>query len=196
MSNENTQEITNPGPDALDVRGRGDGEHPASPADTPEQLSRRKFLSQISLALGGVGAVVVATPIVTFIIGPLFSKTPDTWRAVGAVDSFPVGQTQEVSFEDASPLPWAGTTAKTASWLRREDTNTFTAFAVNCTHLGCPVSWVPGGQLFLCPCHGGVYYADGAVAAGPPPLPLYRYPTRIRDGQVEIQALGTPIPTE
>jgi menaquinol-cytochrome c reductase iron-sulfur subunit len=38
----------------------------------------------------------------------------------------------------------------------------------------------------MCPCHGGVYYKDGSVAAGPPPRPLERYPVRVQDGQVEI----------
>ena len=31
----------------------------------------------------------------------------------------------------------------------------FTAFGLNCSHLGCPVNWRPDAQLFLCPCHGG-----------------------------------------
>ena len=79
-------------------------------------------------------------------------------------------------FEDASPLPWAGVTARTAAWLRRDDAEHFTAFTVHCTHLGCPVRWVADAKLFLCPCHGGVYYADGTVSAGPPPKPLPQYP--------------------
>jgi menaquinol-cytochrome c reductase iron-sulfur subunit len=45
----------------------------------------------------------------------------------------------------------------------------------------------------MCPCHGGVYYQDGTVAAGPPPLPLPRYQVRVRNGQVEIQTNPTPI---
>ena len=38
----------------------------------------------------------------------------------------------------------------------------------------------PDAELFLCPCHGGVYYADGTVAGGPPPQPLFRYGVRDR----------------
>ena len=52
--------------------------------------------------------------------------------------------------------------------------------------------WEPGSQLFLCPCHGGVSYANGVVAAGPPPRPLQQYPVRVRNGQVEILATGVP----
>ena len=45
----------------------------------------------------------------------------------------------------------------------------------------------------MCPCHGGVYYEDGSVAAGPPPHPLSRYPVRVTDGQVEIRTDPIPI---
>ena len=69
----------------------------------------------------------------------------------------------------------------------------FVAFSVNCAHLGCPVQWRPQAQLFLCPCHGGVYYPDGSVAAGPPPHGLTRYPVRVKDGLVEIAAQPIPI---
>ena len=60
-----------------------------------------------------------------------------------------------------------GVTARTAAWLRRDSDASFTAFSVNCTHLGCPVRWFAEPKLFLCPCHGGVYNADGTVAGGP-----------------------------
>ncbi|HLV79830.1 MAG TPA: hypothetical protein VKT32_06085 [Chthonomonadaceae bacterium] len=45
----------------------------------------------------------------------------------------------------------------------------------------------------MCPCHGGDYYPDGKVAAGPPPKALTRYPVRIYNGQVEIQTSAIPI---
>jgi Rieske Fe-S protein len=32
---------------------------------------------------------------------------------------------------------------------------------MNCAHLGCPVTWFPQSGLFMCPCHGGVYYENG-----------------------------------
>ena len=53
--------------------------------------------------------------------------------------------------------------------------------------------WVPDAELFMCPCHGGVYYKDGKVAAGPPPRPLSRYPVRVRAGNVEVRTMPIPI---
>ena len=112
---------------------------------------------------------------------------------LGKVDAFEVGKTVNVTFVDPSPLPWAGVTAHTAAWLRRVNADTFIAFSINCTHLGCPVRWLAEANLFMCPCHGGVYYEDGTVAAGPPPLPLRRYPVRVKNGEVEIQTAPIPI---
>jgi menaquinol-cytochrome c reductase iron-sulfur subunit len=153
---------------------------------------RRRFLARLSIALSAAIAAAAGVPVVGFLVSPLLRKAPRIWRPVGAVDGFTVGQTVNVVFEDASPLPWAGVTARSAAWLRRDDAERFTAFSVHCTHLGCPVRWVADAQLFLCPCHGGVYYLDGSRAAGPPPKPLPQYPVRVRNGQVEI--LTSPIP--
>jgi menaquinol-cytochrome c reductase iron-sulfur subunit len=158
-------------------------------------LSRRQFLARLSIGLGALAAAAASVPIIGFILSPFVRQPPETWRSVGAVDNFKVGETVQVSFLDASPLPWAGVTADTAAWLRRNSEQEFTAFSVNCTHLGCPVRWLPDAELFMCPCHGGVYYQDGAVAAGPPPLPLPQYPVRVRNGQVEIRTSPIPITT-
>ena len=38
--------------------------------------------------------------------------------AWGRSDAFKKGETVEVKFEDASPVPWAGVTGQTAAWLR------------------------------------------------------------------------------
>jgi len=128
----------------------------------------------------------MSVPIVAYLLSPLIHPVRNVWRDVGWVDDFKVGDTAQVAFQEPSPLPWAGQTAKTAMWLRRTGETGFTAFAVTCTHLGCPVSWQAQARLFLCPCHGGVYYADGRVAAGPPPRPLPQYDVRIQGGRVEI----------
>ncbi|HEY4416154.1 MAG TPA: Rieske 2Fe-2S domain-containing protein [Verrucomicrobiae bacterium] len=159
----------------------------------PAELSRRKFFARLSVVVGGVGALILAVPVAGFILAPFFRRPQEVWRSVGKVESFRIGETTAVKFEDASPLPWAGVTARSAAWLRRVDDHTFIAFSINCTHLGCPVRWLASANLFMCPCHGGVYYPDGTVAAGPPPLPLPRYPVRVKKGDVQIQTSPLPI---
>ena len=162
---------------------------------TSDECSRRQFFTHLSITLGSIAGVMVAIPIIGSILAPIVKKPKPDWRPVGAVKNFTIGDTVKVTFVDASPLPWAGVTAETAAWLRRTQAEEFIAFSVNCAHLGCPVRWVAGAKLFMCPCHGGVYYSDGSVAAGPPPRGLYKYPVRVKDGQVEIKTSPIPITT-
>ncbi len=153
-----------------------------------DELSRRSFLNRVSLALTGLMGGVLAIPVVAFLLSPLLKREAKAWTDVGPQDSFPSGQTVLRRVADPSPLPWAGQTADTAVWVRRTGDADFVVFAVSCTHLGCPVNWYPDADLFLCPCHGGVYYADGRVAGGPPPHPLHRYTTRVQDGKLQVLA--------
>ncbi|HEV2419536.1 MAG TPA: Rieske (2Fe-2S) protein [Terriglobia bacterium] len=178
MSDENTQS--------------NETENPAHRAE-PGEMLRRTFLSGISLGLCGWAAFIVGIPIIGFLVAPIFKEAPRLWRSVGPVNKFKVGDTVEVTYEDVAALKWAGLTGKTAAWLRRTGDQEFVAFSVNCSHLGCPVRWMPTAQLFMCPCHGGIYYANGNVAAGPPPRGLTRYPVRVYNGDVEILTSPAPI---
>jgi len=154
---------------------------------------RRQILTLLSVGLGGLAAAVAASPLVGFIAVPIFKRHPKDWRNVGTVDQFPIGSTTSVHFKNADALPWDGVSAHTAAWVRRDSEEGFVAFSINCTHLGCPVRWEAGANLFMCPCHGGVYYSNGDVAGGPPPRPLPRYPVRVRNGQVEVRTEPIPI---
>jgi menaquinol-cytochrome c reductase iron-sulfur subunit len=165
-----------------------------SPCDRTE-LSRRRFFERIAIAAGIAIGALVGLPVIGFVLAPLVRRPPYGWRPVGSVDSFRIGETVKVDFTDPSPLPWSGITASTAAWLRRTGKSEFIAFSINCRHLGCPVRWLDGAKLFMCPCHGGVYYEDGSVAAGPPPEPLARYAVRVNNGQVEIQTSPIPLTT-
>ena len=172
----------------------GNDHHPCKPA-TPEEINRRRFFEMLCIGLGGLCGAILGLPLVGFVLAPLFRKTPESWVSLGKVGQFEIGKTVNVTFTDSSPLPWAGITSKSAAWLRRASENEFIAFSVNCTHLGCPIRWLPDAELFMCPCHGGVYYKDGTVAAGPPPKPLFRYACRIENGEVQLRTAAIPITT-
>jgi len=87
---------------------------------------------------------------------------------------------------------WDGETAGVACYVRRTAADKFQVFAVNCAHLGCPVRWFPQSQLFMCPCHGGAYYADGARASGPPERGLFTYEYKIVGSELHIDAGQMP----
>ena len=158
-------------------------------------LTRRRFLGRVTVALTAAIAGIVGLPILGFLLAPLFRSPPDDLVPVGAVADFPVGETKLVSVRDPSPLAWAGQTADTALWVRRRDSGgpqMFQIFNVNCTHLGCPVNWQAEAKIFLCPCHGGVFYSDGTVAGGPPPRPLFEREWAVQGDRLLVRQQALP----
>jgi len=53
-----------------------------------------------------------------------------------------------------------------------------------CTHYGCEVVWSGEDNAYLCPCHDGVFDAEGRVVSGPPPRSLRRMTVRVENGSV------------
>jgi menaquinol-cytochrome c reductase iron-sulfur subunit len=160
-----------------------------------EKQDRRSFLVKILMGLSALIAALVSVPIISALLEPLLRKKSQVWRTVGKPDDYEIGHTVLVKFTNAEPLPWSGVTDQTASWLRRISEDEFEAFSVNCAHLGCPVRWIADAELFLCPCHGGVYNKDGSLAAGPPPHGLEKYPVRVHNSEVQIRTAPIPITT-
>ncbi|MGC2399355.1 MAG: Rieske 2Fe-2S domain-containing protein [Acidobacteriaceae bacterium] len=156
-------------------------------------VNRRWFLVGVGVVLNGAVALLIATPVIGYLLGPIRKKGGyDSWIDLGDVSDYPVGQTRLASFVTPGSLPWDGATRKAACWVRRMDEVKFQVFAINCAHLGCPVRWFPQSELFMCPCHGGVYYADGTRAAGPPPRGLFEYDYKVQNGKLIIQAGQMP----
>jgi menaquinol-cytochrome c reductase iron-sulfur subunit len=157
--------------------------------------ARRLFLTKVSVGLTGLMGAIIAPPIIAAFSEPLLDGATPVWRDVGSLDDFEMEKTVLVSFDNALKVAWSGKTGKTGAWLRRLDGTEFEAFTLNCAHLGCPVRWEPDAELFLCPCHGGVYYKDGSVAGGPPPKALAKYPVKVEGERVFVKAEPVPITT-
>jgi menaquinol-cytochrome c reductase iron-sulfur subunit len=160
---------------------------------SPATSSRRSFLFRLGMALNALAAILVGIPVIGYILGPVRRESAQAWIKLGAIDSFPEGQTRLAAYENPFRVPWDGATANIPCWVRRIDSRRFQVFAINCAHLGCPVRWFAQSRLFMCPCHGGVYYEDGSRASGPPPRGLFEYEYRIQDGQLWVR--GGQIPT-
>jgi len=160
---------------------------------SPPVASRRGFLFKLGVALNVIGAALVGIPVLGYILAPIRRLGGQFWIGLGPVSAFAEGQTRLAMYENPDRVPWDGATAKTACWVRRVGGDTFQVFAINCAHLGCPVRWFPQSRLFMCPCHGGVYYEDGSRASGPPPRGLFQYEYQVRDGQLYVR--GGELPT-
>jgi menaquinol-cytochrome c reductase iron-sulfur subunit len=127
------------------------------PPLTAKDLSRRKLLMQLGLALNGLVAIAIATPVVRYLLFPLKKKDGYlSWISLGTVEAFQEGDTKLVTYRNPFTHPWDGETGNVAAYVRRAKGNDFTVFAVNCAHLGCPVRWFAQSELFMCPCHGSV----------------------------------------
>jgi len=163
-------------------------------SDDKAAVTRRWVLVSIGALLNGAVAFLVAIPVVGYLLGPIRKNGGyNSWIDLGDVSQFALGQTRLASFVNPKSMPWDGATAKAACWVRRTDEEKFQIFAINCAHLGCPVRWFPQSELFMCPCHGGVYYADGSRAAGPPPRGLFEYDYKVQNGKLLID--GGQMPT-
>ena len=161
-------------------------------------LSRRRLFMKLGILFNGVVAAALAVPIVRFLLSSITRARRDgylAWVPLGQVSAFPEGETRLATFRNPLVMPTDGKTVDTACWVRRIQGDQFQVFAINCMHLGCPVRWFPQSGLFMCPCHGGVYYRDGSRASGPPERGLFEYPNRVENGLITIQAGELPTPT-
>src|SRR3979490_2278369 len=158
-------------------------------------LSRRGLFMKMGILFNGLVATGLAVPIVGFLLSSVPRGRANrylSWVSLGTVSQFPEGETRLATFRNPYVTPTDGKTADTACWVRRIAGEQFQVFAINCAHLGCPVRWFPQSGLFMCPCHGGAYYADGSRASGPPERGLFTYDTKIVDGNLQINAGQMP----
>ena len=163
-----------------------------TPVD-PLTVSRRWLLLKAGVLLNAVVGVAVAVPVFKYLLSPVKSDADyRSWVSLGSIETFPVGETRLAKFTNPVSREWDGETDRVACWVRRISERQFQVFAINCAHLGCPVRWFPQSGLFMCPCHGGAYYADGTRASGPPERGLFTYDVKIVDGSLQINAGQMP----
>ncbi len=161
--------------------------------EAPAPTTRRNFLFQIGIALNLLAGALISIPLIGFVLSTFIQKFPLQWISLGSLEKFPVGQVRLAQYLNPYRRTWDGETAHIPCWVRRIDEAEFQVFAINCTHLGCPVRWFAESKLFMCPCHGGAFYENGDHAAGPPPRGLFTYEYRVLNGNLEIK--GGILPT-
>ncbi len=172
----------------------------SQPAPAPEsadkkEISRREVFFKIGLLLNGLAALVLATPIIGYLVSPILEAKNGgfkRWITLGELDEFPENQTRLAKFKNPITGVSDGKTDDIPCWVRRLSGEKFQVFAINCAHLGCPVRWFPQSGLFMCPCHGGVYYQDGSRASGPPERGLFEYAYKVVDGKLMIETGQLP----
>ena len=134
----------------------GTSEPPAAQAEALP--GRRSFFKWLTYGLGAVAGLAAGVPFLGYLLGA--RKAPVKWVPLGPVTSFPLNQTRLMDFDNPIRQPWDGMVARTGVYVRYEGEDKtpvaapaestpqreakrhkFLVLAVNCAHLGCPVSW-------------------------------------------------------
>jgi Rieske Fe-S protein len=146
---------------------------------------------------------------------PAFTDVEEDEADLGPIENFP-----ERKYVIATYLsnPSVGEVTRRTAFVRNNGQTdagepSFTILYSRCVHLGCPVQ--PNGpideeartelengvelrpvlaQSFGCPCHGGLYDAEGNRQAGPPVRSMDRYTFSIKNGRLvlgELYAVGS-----
>ena len=175
--------------------------------------TRSRFLEASTLGVGAAIGAIVTLPVLGFTVLPSFTNLEEDEADLGPIENFPEGEYVIASFlANAS----AGEVSRRTTFVRNNGTTdagepSFTILYSRCVHLGCPVQ--PNGpideentkevdgvelrevlaQSFGCPCHGGLYDAEGNRRAGPPVRSLDRMTFSIKNGRLvlgELYAVG------
>ena len=187
----------------------------ATPSEALPAYTRSRFLEASTLGVGAAIGAVVTLPVVGFMVLPSFTNVEEDEADLGPIENFP-----EDEYVIATYLgnPAYGEVTRRTAFIRNNGQTdagepSFTILYSRCVHLGCPVQ--PNGpideearkelkngvelrpvlaQSFGCPCHGGLYDAEGNRRAGPPVRSMDRYTFSIRNGRLvlgELYAVGS-----
>jgi cytochrome b6-f complex iron-sulfur subunit len=136
-------------------------------------MKRRKFLQIILTFLGSITFFSFAYALVKF-LSALPAARAGNKKLVIRKSDIPSGEARNIIYGN---IP--------AVIVNRPEKG-FIAFSRVCTHLGCLVEYNERKQIFLCPCHAGIYDVEGNVVSGPPPKAMSTIPLRIEGGDIVI----------
>jgi cytochrome b6-f complex iron-sulfur subunit len=140
-----------------------------------EGTSRRRFLTGLWAALGGLAVIESAAMVVEYF-------RPRAPRDEAQVRDPVVVAGPVQRFESRSVQAFV----QGRFYLVRLDDGGFLALARNCTHLNCAVPWVEDQGQFICPCHASAFDIRGEVISPPAPRALDLFEVRIENGIVHV----------
>ncbi len=157
--------------------------------ENPPSVPRRSFLAGL-LAAGSAGVgLLLAVPVVRFVLHPVLAKTTEkSWSEVGSVSEFqssaaPVKKLVKIEQLDG----WRRTVLEKPVYVVKDSSGQLIVLSAVCTHLGCTVPWAEDQNKFICPCHKGMFSLEGKLLGGPPPRNMDLLPMRIENGILKVQ---------
>ena len=154
---------------------------------TAADAMRRRFLGSITTGIlsviGGILGIIGGGAVLSSTV-----RRQVDWLAASALHDLPDNEPTAVTLSVMRLDGFRQALERRTIFLVKTGESEVAAFDATCTHLGCHVAWDPQGQVFRCPCHGGVFDRTGAVKDGPPPEPLVKVATRVEGNRVMVQA--------
>ena len=149
-------------------------------------ISRRKFLEAGVLAIAGVIGAAAGGAALTSIGAPaIANKRGGKWVDAGPVADLAQGQFNKIGITYSAKDGWLEGKMKQLVYVKLSGDDVL-ALSATCSHLGCNVNYdEPSGQ-FKCPCHAGMYDANGKNISGPPPRPLSRLEAKVENGRLMV----------
>lgn len=150
---------------------------------------RRSFLGGLLAVSGATVSVLLAAPLIRFVTYPLRKSATETgWSDVGPLQDFasltaPVAKTITLNRRDA----WQTTSTQTAVYVLPFKNGVPRILSPLCPHLGCSIRWVGDRDKFICPCHGGIWAADGKLVGGPPPRSMDSLESMVENGMLKVR---------
>jgi cytochrome b6-f complex iron-sulfur subunit len=183
------------GPGSAAPAGGGHGDAPGGDAgdtvDTPdsddaEGVSRRRFLTNTALTVGGVVGVGYLALGLRYLF-PNVSAAATPLQDVGPLSNFPaMSPTLTTIVQDGVQ---DGVYVVNLAQSGTPGPGQLLALDFHCTHLNCPVTWYPGVNgvgRYICPCHGSQFTIVGDHVAGPAPRPMFRHQVVLKNGRVLV----------
>jgi len=159
--------------------------NPAEGDDT----DRRSFLAGLLAAGSATVGILLAVPLARFTLHPLLARTTEkSWSDVGNVAEFqnidsPAKKLITIEQRDG----WRKIVLEKPVYVSKDTQGQLIVLSAVCTHLGCSVPWVEKENKFICPCHLGMFAADGKLIGGPPPRSMDRLETKVEGGILKTQ---------
>ncbi len=185
--------------------------------ESHDEITRRKFMANATVTIGGIIGLALAIPIVGALI-PDVGSGGATWtpldqnefkqfqaatdKAVkidfnlSAKDAYlPTQSIQEsvwgIKVKDLSKFKTSRTDLFSPSGKSNVPyevvTMGFVMFSPICPHLGCRYNYNADANKFQCPCHGSQFDYDGTHIAGPAARGLDPLPLREQSGQAQVE---------
>lgn len=180
---------------------------------SPEEQTRRTFMANAVVALGGVIGLGLAVPLLASLVPAADANTsewspltPDEVSALKKATDKPIKVTFNLhetngyfGASDTEQFFWAIKSDEAKMRASRPQlfegvekvpypvvSMGFVVFSPICPHLGCKYSWNDAQNKFICPCHGSEYTNLGEHVAGPALRGLDPLPLRDFQGKVEV----------